>query len=531
MAKFSNSVKNTTQHGPSKTSKVADTLTFNGAKGYTLDNKTALFLLAASSMVGEDTFYERAEVRDGRLKNLVHAVTQEDPEWIQRFISFLRNEMHMRSASVVVAVEYLVAGGPNARKVINDACSRADEPAEVLAYYISNYGGWDGKQYPLPAPKLPQALRKGLGDACNRLYTEKAVLKWNGNSRELSMGNVLDLVHPKTDGPNPVFKYVVDKHHGNPTDIGELTYIQNWHALQGYSKEMRRAALNEPEILRSAGMTWESLSGWLGGPMDAQAWEAMIESGMGYMALLRNLRNFEQAGVSKKYRELVINKLTNPDEVDASRQFPYRFWNAHKMLKEGGYYNYLPALEEALDLSTRNIPEFPGTTLVLVDTSGSMTWGYGYGYGASRRQRQQTASPMEIASLFGTAIAKKQGDRATLVAWSTTSAVVNLNKNASVFRGMEQIAATNTGGGTQLAPALNKHYKGQDRVVILSDFQADSGSYNVNPKIIHSFDLQGYNRMPFEIGSKGRYLYGGYSDKMMQLMPILEKFHNGNWPF
>ncbi len=47
----------------------------------------------------------------------------------------------------------------------------------------------------------------------------------------------------------------------------------------------RRAVLADPSRLAAAGMTWESLAGWLQGPLDATAWQAVIGS-MGYMALL-----------------------------------------------------------------------------------------------------------------------------------------------------------------------------------------------------------------------------------------------------
>src|SRR5690606_38818577 len=58
----------------------------------------------------------------------------------------------------------------------------------------------------------------------------------------------------------------------------------------------RRGVLADPGRLTAAGMTWEAVAGWLQGPMDAEAWAAVIPS-MGYMALLRNLRNFDEARI------------------------------------------------------------------------------------------------------------------------------------------------------------------------------------------------------------------------------------------
>src|SRR5690349_15254613 len=109
-----------------------DAVTYEGGQGYSRDPKSELFLLAAVNMVGEDTFYEGASERDTRFRGLIAQVTKADPGWIARFVPYLRNTMNMRSASIVMAVEYVIAGGPNGRAVIDSAISRADEPAEVL---------------------------------------------------------------------------------------------------------------------------------------------------------------------------------------------------------------------------------------------------------------------------------------------------------------------------------------------------------------------------------------------------------------
>src|SRR5205814_2838244 len=99
-----------------------------------------------------------------------------------------------------------------------------------------------------------------------------------------------------------------------------------------------------PGELAKAGVTWERLSGWLPGGMDRDAWEAAIPN-MGYMALLRNLRNFEQVGVREAVLDRVAATLADADEVRQSRQFPYRFWSAYQ---SSGTVRFGPALEPAL---------------------------------------------------------------------------------------------------------------------------------------------------------------------------------------
>ena len=124
--------------------------------------------------------------------------------------------------------------------------------------------------------------------------------------------------------------------------------------------------------------------------MDKEAWESVIPE-MGYMALLRNLRNFEQAKVSVAVKQDVIAKLTDPDEVAKSRQLPIRFYSAYKAAGK----EWDEALERALNLTLKNIPRLEGNTLVMVDASGSMT-----GPLSGRSQ----AARWELATLFGAAL-------------------------------------------------------------------------------------------------------------------------------
>jgi hypothetical protein len=113
------------------------------------------------------------------------------------------------------------------------------------------------------------------------------------------------------------------------------------------------------------------------------------------MALLRNLRNFDQVGISEESAQLVSTKLANADEVARSRQFPMQFVSAYKAVESE---RWKPALEKAVELSMVNVPRLPGKTLVLVDVSGSMVSAM---TGRSELQR------WEAAGIFGAAIATR----------------------------------------------------------------------------------------------------------------------------
>ena len=69
---------------PINTEAIATGVTCEGASGYARDARSELFLLAVSNMVGENTFYEGAAVRDARFAALVRALAVTDPAWTAR---------------------------------------------------------------------------------------------------------------------------------------------------------------------------------------------------------------------------------------------------------------------------------------------------------------------------------------------------------------------------------------------------------------------------------------------------------------
>ena len=62
-------------------------------------------------------------------------------------------------------------------------------------------------------------------------------------------------------------------------------------------------------------------------------WEELILSGkVGFMALLRNLRNLLQEGVSGECLHIVCKTLSDRGQVLKSKQMPYRFLSAYRSL-------------------------------------------------------------------------------------------------------------------------------------------------------------------------------------------------------
>lgn len=491
------------------------TQTHENAPAYVRDAKSELFLLAVTNMVSEPTFYEAGSERDRRFVSLIHQVTKEDAEWMRSFIPWLRKGALMRSASTQAAAEYVKAGGPNGRQVIAQTLNRADEPGELLAYWFSTHGR-----------ALPAAVKRGVADAAQRLYTERAALKYDGKANAWRMADVIQLAHvkPKDDAQSQLFKYLLDRRFGGESAVDLLPAVAHRQRLEAVPESERRGMLGE----LSQGETWEWLSGWVGA-MDAEAWEAVIPH-MGYMALLRNLRNFDQADISAKVRSGIITKLIDPEEVAQSRQFPYRFWSAYK---NTGSLNYAGALETALELSVRNVPDIPGRTLVLTDTSGSMQ------SSVSERSKVQH---YEIAALFAASVAKGAED-VRLISWADSHSDVGYERGDSVLRTVEKVhnRIGRDGHGTQLGQAL-RSYSGEDRVVIFSDMQImDARDYtygrerfdarqSIPPNVpIFVFNTGGYQASPLKSGRENVYELGGFTDAVFRMIPLVE--NRGSWPW
>lgn len=538
MSKFNTTTVKPNVTSPVKTEKISTGRTHQGGAGYARDAKSELFLLAVTNMVGENTFYERAGQRDERFEQLVHQVAREDPDWLVRMIPWLRTEANMRSASLVMAAEMVAARldvndatgngdgvgtidgvrGFN-RRAIDQACQRADEPAEMLAYWIGKYG-----------KALPQPVKRGLTDAQRRLYSERSLLKYDSKGDAVRMGDVVELTHPTPDAAKrwqgPLFEYAIDRRHDRdkpvPDGLKTVTARKEITALDAKAKAALLESDDAAEKLREAGMTWEATAGWKQGKMDAKAWEAQIPS-MGYMATIRNLRNFDEAKISEEACNQVALKIANADEVRSSRQFPFRFLAAYK----NAGLRWAWPLEQALNMSLENVPVLKGRTLILVDRSGSM-------FGALSEKTQLDRA--DSAALFGSALALR-AEKATLVQYGDHWREVKFTKGDSILRMVDRFDSM---GGTSTQQAVSANYKAHDRVIVLTDEQAGYGGWGYSgdvfasvPKTVPCFtwNLAGYRMGHAPSGSDNRHTFGGLSDQAFRLVELLEAGKNGDWPF
>jgi hypothetical protein len=338
---------------------------------------------------------------------------------------------------------------------------------------------------------------------------------------------------------NDLYRYLLDlRRHPETAVVPESNRtLTAYRKLMDMPMQDRRAWLDQAwqrgegeqviQALQEAGMTWEALAGWLQGPMDRVAWESIIPS-MGAMALVRNLRNFDEQGVNDDMAKFVCEQISDKENVRMSRMLPYRMLQAYGAAPSN---RWAWALDKALDASCQNIPKLSGKTLVLVDTSGSMT---------GRVSSNSSIACMEVGALIGVALAAR-GNDVDLWGFATGQFHFSLKKGGSVLKQTEAFCkkAGSVGHGTETVGAIQAAFQPgkHKRVVIVTDGQAfysSRGSVSdVVPKDVPLFGytLGGYGKSSIDTSKPNRYEIGGFSDAMFTVMAALADGKSVGWPW
>ena len=181
------------------------------------------------------------------------------------------------------------------------------------------------------------------------------------------------------------------------------------------------------------------------------------------------------------------------------------------------------ALNVAIEKSVSNVPVFDGDTLVVLDTSGSMT-----GFG----RKPDAKTPSVIGRLFSAALVKS--NNADFMTFDNTARYQMLNPMDSLSTIASTIEFRN--GGTNFHSIFQTMKTKYDRIIILSDMQGWIGHYNpsraynqykeatgANP-FIYSFDLAGQGTMQFP--ERNVFALAGFSEKVFDTMRLLETDRN-----
>lgn len=454
------------------------TVNHEGSLAYYDKPEYELLRTVANSLL-EDKFYESSEENKNRIKSLVDECSQ---DFVLKLASYARNFLNLRSAPIYLLVLSSLKKdnrNGNVRTYVPKIIRRADELSEVVAAYISISGSKN---------RMPNALRRGIADAFLN-FKEYDFSKYKSSRNSVKLSDVVKIVHPKPkdDEQSDLYKRIIEN---------KLTPPRTWEVVvsaKGSNKE-----------------TWNAIS-----------------EDMGFMALLRNLRNFEIHSAEKAI-SISVDKLTNASAVANSKQFPFRFLSAFKNVTTTKVKD---ALRTSLELSVSNIPKIEGKSALLLDVSGSMHF---------NTSRNTNMKYYEIALLMG-AMANKICSESIILPFATTSKFVELSNMDTVLTNQEKLQSLSAGlgGGTNGWHPINNLIENNifvDRIMVFSDCQMTGEQFlksfdrykskvNNNAKLF-IFDLAGYRTSLSPDYRKDIYTFSGWSDKMLQLMIITERGFN-----
>ncbi|MFC8916141.1 hypothetical protein ACFT5C_10260 [Streptomyces sp. NPDC057116] len=92
-------------------------------------------------------------------------------------------------------------------------------------------------------------------------------------------------------------------------------------------------------------------------------------------------------------------------------------------------------------------------------------------------------------------------------------------------------------GGTNTTEAVRAHYRGHDRVLIVTDEQASFSHYGnpvqqVPPRVpVYTWNLAGYRPGHAPSGNAYRHTFGGLTDTAFRMVPLLEAGRSAHWPW
>jgi len=381
-----------------KLSHLAPVRTHEGGPAKAIAPEQALRRSVLACMLWEDEFYEDGVQIAGRIRELVPKV---DAAKVAALAIEAREAMKLRHVPLLLVRE--MARHATHRSLVAQTLARVIQRADELSEFMAIY--WADGRAPLSGQ-----VKKGLAAAFTK-FDEYALAKYD-RAGVVRLRDVLFLCHAK------------------PNDADQA----------GLWRRLIEGTLFIPD-------TWEvALSG--GGDKRAH-WERLLaERKLGALALLRNLRNMKDAGVSE---EAVIHALS---AMKTERVLPFRFLAAAR---------YAPQWEEALEQvmyrSVAGREKLAGRTVLLIDTSGSMD--------APLARRSEM---LRMDAACGLAVLLREVCDAVEV-YSFSDKLVRVPSRRG-FALRDAIVSSQPHAGTQLGHALSRLREAYDRIIVITDEQS-----------------------------------------------------------
>lgn len=446
----------------------ADGRTHGGAIAVKVGDFASLRRSVLATFLNEKQFYEDGEEILERIRRLAVAC---DPDSVARLAIEARKEHGLRHAplALLVALTRTSRGVPNlVADTIASVVSRADEVGELVALYWA-----DGGRRPLSAQ-----MKKGLRRAIAK-FDRFQLARYANMQADVRLRDVLFLVHAKpSQGMAETFKALAD------------------------------------DALKSAD-TWEvELSA---GKDKKETFERLLQEGrLGYLALLRNLRGMQDAGVSS---ELVIEAIRA--RKGARGVLPFQFLSAAEQAPRFAIH-----VQKALLAHFEAMPKLKGKTVIIGDASGSMN--------ASLSDRSARSRLDAQAILMGCLVAMCEDPVVYATAGSDGSRIHD-TRQVKAVAGMEMVevmqqALRRQGHGgiflKQCMDHVREMEKTADRIIVFTDEQDCDRSGAGQPAKADAFGKRNYlinvASAKNGIGYKKWVHVDGFSEAVLKWIPAFE---------
>ncbi|MBQ9474251.1 MAG: TROVE domain-containing protein [Bacteroidales bacterium] len=502
---------------------------YEGAKAYTMTPELELYTAVVTASLS-DTNYEKQDERVERISQLIGKVS---PEFVARLAIYTRTVMNLRSIPLLLLVELakIHNGDDLVARAVEKTVLRADEIMELLMCYQWRnvaQSGSNGNLLTMPSRsnvterspshgprkklgRLSRQIQNGLQRAFNR-FDEYQFAKYDRDNLEVRLRDALFLVHPKAkdEKQQALFDKIVNRSLETPyTWETELSALGQQHFE---SEEQKKDAFR-------------------------YKWEELIDSRkLGYMSMMRNLRNMLQSDVSLPKMMDVASRLSDADQVARSRQLPFRYLSAYREIENVDSLHttmLMNALESAVKCSAANIEGFDENTRVLLasDVSGSM-W--------STVSKNSTVRHFDIGILLSMLL-RSRCKQVVAGIFGNDWKVVNMPSDNILMATRQLEKLGNTVGfstnGYKVINWLSKNNMVMDKVMMFTDMQMwDSTASNqyiekswrqykktAPDAKLYLFDLVGYGQLPIRQMENDVYLIAGWSDRVFDVLSAIDK--------
>lgn len=478
---------------------------YNGGQSVKFAPEMELVGLLATGLDGR--FYEKESDREKRLIELIKTVGKKDPELVAKALVYTRAVTGQRSVTHVGAVAALssLSGSQLATRFFTKRSRkenkggivyRLDDMLEIISYYYLRN----------PNKPLPNAIKRGFKNVLENADAYE-LAKYQAKNAEVSLVDVINLVRPKpSEKMSETFKLLMT---GNLKQFNTAE-DKNTKSGQEIADKVKKGEITKEQVdvqLKEA---------------KSDNWKQLINEGtLGYLALLRNLRNIVNIADDATYKN-ALAMLVDEKRVRKSLVFPHQIDLAFEVLMSEGLANQsrkvslLTAINQAYELAIPNLTELfsYGRTAVVLDTSGSMTNSVHMG------NSRINSSAVEKGALIAATLCKGIG--ADLYHFSTQCSMLSYNPIDSVNTIKNFIVNRSYGGGTEFNSIFRTLQGKYDRVFVISDMQGSDtllrgSSYQSYIKtngqpFIYSINMCGYGTTMFKQNEKLINLFGYSSD-------------------